>query len=140
MRVNIKRIDPSLPLPEYHSPGAVAFDMYARETTSVAPGVITRIPANLVVETPKGYMLMVKDRSSTAKRKGIFVLVGYVDQDYCGEEDELTIQVYNFTKEPVAIERGDRIAQGAFVKIDIAEWKEMEKMGEKNRGGFGSTG
>ncbi len=140
MRVAIKRIDKTLPLPDYHTPGAVAFDLYARETTTVEPGVIIRIPANLVVETPKGYMLLVKDRSSTAKKKGLFVLVGYVDQDYCGDGDELQIQVYNFSKEPVVVERGERIAQAAFVRIDTAEWNEVDNMGEKNRGGFGSTG
>lgn len=140
MQVKIKRIDKSLPLPEYHTPGAVAFDMYARETITIEPGTVVRIPTNLVVETPKGYMLQVKDRSSTAKRKGIFVLIGYVDQDYCGDNDELQIQVYNFTKEPVVVERGDRIAQAAFVRIDTAEWDEVETMGEKDRGGFGTTG
>ncbi|MEK7084879.1 MAG: dUTP diphosphatase, partial [Patescibacteria group bacterium] len=101
---------------------------------------IVLIPGNVVVETPKGYMLLVKDRSSTAKKKGLFVLVGYVDQDYCGDGDELQIQVYNFSKEPVVVERGERIAQAAFVRIDTAEWNEVDNMGEKNRGGFGSTG
>ena len=37
-------------------------------------------------------------------------------------------------------ERGERIAQGIFVKIERAEWNEVEKIDGASRGGFGSTG
>jgi dUTP pyrophosphatase len=50
------------------------------------------------------------------------------------------IQVYNFSDTEVIIERGERIAQGIFVRIETAEWNEIEKMNNKDRGGFGTTG
>ncbi|HYE60207.1 MAG TPA: dUTP diphosphatase [Candidatus Kapabacteria bacterium] len=140
MQVRIKRIDNTLPLPAYQTTGAVAFDLYARERMEIAPKAIERIPTNVVVEVPKGYMLLVKDRSSTARKKGLLVFPGYVDQDYCGDGDEVLLQVYNFTDSPVVVDKEERIGQGAFVAIDTAEWTEVESMGEKNRGGFGSTG
>lgn len=140
MQVTIKRIDKALPLPEYHTSGAVAFDILARETTVIDPQSIGRVPGNLVVKVPEGYMLLVKDRSSTARKKGLLCTVGFIDQDYCGDNDELLIQYYNFTALPVTIERGERLAQAAFVAIEKAEWREVETMGEKDRGGFGSTG
>lgn len=140
MKIRIKRIDKDLPLPEYHSPGAVAFDLVARVKTEIPPREIGRVPANVVVETPQGYMLFVKDRSSTAKKKGLLCTPGFVDQDYCGEEDELMMQFFNFTDQTVVIERGERLGQGAFMKIEIAEWNEVDKMEKPNRGGFGSTG
>ena len=65
--------------------------------------------------------------------------LGIVDNDYCGEEDELKIQVYNFTDAPVPVERGSRIAQAVFVRVDTAEWNETEQMTRPSRGGFGST-
>lgn len=65
--------------------------------------------------------------------------VGIVDNDYCGEEDELKIQVYNFTDSVVNVERGSRIAQAIFVRVDTAEWNEVEQMSATSRGGFGST-
>ncbi len=65
--------------------------------------------------------------------------VGIVDNDYCGEEDELQIQVYNFTDSVVHVERGSRIAQAIFVRVDTAEWNEVEQMSTASRGGFGST-
>lgn len=140
MLVRIKRIDKKLPLPEYHTKGAVAFDLVAREDTVIEPQSIGRIPANVIVEIPEGYMLLIKDRSSTPRKKGLLATVGYVDQDYCGEEDELTLQFFNFQTVPVKIERGERLGQAAFVRIDKAEWVEVKTMKKSTRGGFGSTG
>lgn len=140
MRVKIKRIDKTLPLPEYHTSGAVAFDLYSRLDMIIKPNTIERLPTNIIVKIPCSYMLQIKDRSSTMKKKGLFCSTGYIDQDYCGERDEILLQVYNFTNEPVNIERGERLGQAAFVRVDTAEWEEVEKMDEINRGGFGSTG
>ena len=66
--------------------------------------------------------------------------VGIIDTDYCGEDDEIKIQVYNFTDSPVKVEKGDRIAQAIFVKVATPEWHEVEQMSDTSRGGFGSTG
>src|SRR3989338_3661486 len=141
MKVKIKRIDKKLPLPKYETSGAVAFDLLARVDSEIAPHSIGRVPANIVVEIPEGFMLLVKDRSSTSARKGLLCAVGFVDQDYCGDEDEITMQFYNFKDEPVLIKKGERIGQAAFVAIAANfEWLEVEKTGRDNRGGFGSTG
>ena len=139
MIVRIKRVDKKLPLPQYESAGAVAFDLTARQTVEIAPNDIGRVPVNVVVEIPKGYMLLIKDRSSTAKKKRLLTTVGFIDQDFCGDGDELQLQFYNFHKEPVIVERGERLGQAAFVRVDIAEWLEVKTMNKKTRGGFGST-
>lgn len=140
MRVNIKRIDKSFPLPEYHTEGAVAFDLYSRIDAVIQPKSLERLPTNIIIEIPKGYMLEVKDRSSTLKRKGLLVSTGYIDNDFHGEEDEILLQVYNLTDNDVKIEKGERLGQGVFIKVDKAEWEEVEKMKEIGRGGFGTTG
>lgn len=139
MKVKIKRIDKDLPLPKYETPGAVAFDVLVRETTTIEPNAIGRVPTNIIVETPEGYMLLLKDRSSTAKKKGLICTPGFIDQDFCGENDEIMLQFYNFQKEAVTLERGERLGQAAFVRVDIAEWEEVDKMEKTDRGGFGST-
>lgn len=143
MKVKISRIDPTLPMPAYQTSGAGAFDLYARETVRVLPNEIVRIPSNLVVGTPRGYFLLLALRSSTPKKKpGLIVPhgIGIVDSDYCGPEDEVLIQVQNVGDTAVVIERGERFAQGAFVKIDQAQFIESGATIGKNRGGFGSTG
>jgi dUTP pyrophosphatase len=141
LSVNIKRIDPALPLPTYATTGSVGFDLICREDTEVAPSRLARIPGNVIVETPPGYMLLLTMRSSTAKRKGLLIPngVGIIDQDYCGEGDELMVSVYNFRDEMVSVLRGERIAQGIFVPVARVTWNEVGQMGY-GRGGFGSTG
>ena len=142
MNVRIKRIDPTLPLPIYETKGSVGFDLVARKGMTIAPGSIELIPSNVIVEVPEGHMLVVASRSSTPRKKGLTPPHGFgiIDHDYCGPEDEVKIQVYNFSSESVIIERGEKIAQGVFVRIDKFEWEEVEKMENKNRGGFGTTG
>ena len=141
MKVKIKRLDKDLPLPQYETGGSVGFDLLCRELVTVAPQTVTLIPANVIVETPPGYMLMVTLRSSTPRKRGLLIPhgVGVIDLDYCGEGDEIQIQIYNFTDQPVRVERGDKIAQGIFMRVDTAEWSEVSEMGSETRGGFGST-
>jgi dUTP pyrophosphatase len=142
MKVRIKRVDRGLPLPAYQTAGAVGCDLYARLATEVAPHSLARVPANVIIQTPPGYMFLVASRGSTPFRKGLMLAngVGIGDQDFCGPEDEYHIAVYNFTAEAVVVERGERIAQGIFVPVAIAEWVEMDDADQPTRGSFGSTG
>jgi dUTP pyrophosphatase len=141
LQVTIKRIDKDLPLPTYATAGSVGFDLLCREDTEIAPRTIELIPSNVIVRIPEGYMLMLTLRSSTPRRKGLLIPngVGIIDQDYCGEGDELKVQVLNFREEAVLVKRGERIAQGIFVPIQRVTWSEVDEMGQ-GRGGFGSTG
>ena len=141
LQVTIKRIDTSLPLPTYATAGSVGFDLVCREDTEVAPRKLGYIPGNVIVQTPPGYMLLLTMRSSTPRRKGLLIPhgVGIIDQDYCGDGDELMVQVYNFRDEAITVQRGERIAQGLFVPVLQVVWNEVESVG-KGRGGFGSTG
>ena len=142
MKVKIKRIDKTLPLPVYETEGSVGFDLIARENVRVHSGAIELIPANVIIEVPSGHMLMLASRSSTPRTKGVMQPhgIGIIDLDYCGPEDEIKIQVYNFTEEVQEIKRGDKIAQGVFVKIDRPSFEEVDEISRKSRGGFGSTG
>lgn len=141
LRVAIKRIDTDLPLPTYATAGSVGFDLPCREDTEIAPRTVALIPSNVIVRIPAGYMLMLTLRSSTPLRKGLLIPngVGIIDQDYCGEGDELRVQVFNFRDEAVMVKRGERIAQGIFIPVTRVSWDEVDEMG-KGRGGFGSTG
>ena len=141
MKVKIQRLDKSLPLPVYETDGSVGFDLVAREDTQIKPGTIELVPSNCVVEVPKGYMLVVASRSSTPRKKGLTPPHGFgiIDHDYCGPEDEIKIQVYNFSDQVVTVTKGDKIAQGVFVRIDKFEWEEVDNIKDDSRGGFGST-
>lgn len=142
MKVKIFRKDSTIPLPAYKTPGSVAFDLAASQDTTIPPHEIRLIPTGLVICTPPGHMLLVATRSSTPMKKGLMLAngIGIVDQDFCGPEDEIRIQVYNFTDQPVEIKKGDRLAQGLFLKLDRVKWEEVNTLSPKSRGGFGSTG
>jgi dUTP pyrophosphatase len=141
MEIKIKRVDKSLPLPRYETNGAAGFDLLARQETTIKPGNICLIPANIIVETPHDYMLQISSRSSSPRKKGLSMPhgIGVIDSDYSGNGDEIMVQVYNFTNSETTVERGEKIAQGVFVKINHAVWHEVEDMQKVTRGGFGST-
>jgi len=143
MKVSIKRIDFTLPLPKYHTSGSVAFDLYARVTITAKPFEPIVVPANIIVKVPSNYVLILASRSSTPKKKSLMIAnsIGIIDQDYHGETDEIGVQVLNFSKKNVLIKKGERIAQAMLVKIaKVSEFVEANKMNSKSRGGFGSTG
>lgn len=141
MNVKIQRLDKSLPLPVYETQGSVGFDLLAREDTTIESGAIVLIPSNIIVECPNGYMLAVASRSSTPRKKGLTMPHGFgvIDKDYCGPEDEIKIQVYNFTDKAVTIHKGDKIAQGLFIRVDTFTFEEVDQIKDDSRGGFGST-
>jgi dUTP pyrophosphatase len=141
MKIRIKRFDKKLPLPQRKSPGAVAFDLAARETVEIRPGTVGYIPLNIAVETPVDHFLLLAARSSTHKRGLIMANgIGIVDPDFRGDSDEIRAAYYNFSAVPVVVEKGERIAQGTFVPVAALAWEEVEDFGNPDRGGFGSTG
>jgi dUTP pyrophosphatase len=141
IEVEIHRVDAALPLPRYATPGSVGFDLLCRVETTVAPGAIAFLPSNVIVRTPPGYALLIVPRSSTARRTGLVFPhgMGVIDQDYCGPDDEILVQVQNTRAEPVTVARGERIAQGLFVPVATASWREVARPDQPSRGGFGST-
>ena len=142
MKISIQRVDKTLPLPKYESAGAVCFDVITRETTVIEPNAMVLIPGNVIVKVPEGFALVIAPRSSMPRKKNLVFphSIGILDQDYHGPEDELKVQVQNIGDQPVTVERGERIAQAMFMKVEKAEWEEVESHGAETRGGFGSTG
>ncbi|MEK7590130.1 MAG: dUTP diphosphatase [Patescibacteria group bacterium] len=141
MKVKVRRIDKSLPLPSYGTGGSAGLDCFVREATIIPPGELAYIPLNICVQPPKNHFVLIAARSSLPKR-GLFLAngIGIGDEDYSGDEDEYKAQVYNYTDKPVTIEKGERIIQLIFLPYDKVEWNEVESLGNNNRGGFGTTG
>ena len=142
MNITISRVDMDLPLPEYHTSGAVGFDLVARVTTVIPANSFAIVPNNVIVSIPHGYMLLVASRSSTLKKKGLMIGngVGIIDQDYHGPEDELKTLFFNPSNTDIVVERGERWSQAVFVRIDVATFHEEDASNRATRGGFGTTG
>lgn len=141
MKIRVKRFDSTMPLPKRHSERAAAFDLPAREAVTIPARQVGYIPLNVALETPAGHFLLIAARSS-AHKKGIMLAngIGIGDPDYSGDNDEYKAVVYNFTDKSVTVEKGERIAQGMFVRSEEWEWDEVTHLGNESRGGFGSTG
>src|SRR4029434_243424 len=114
MRLKITRLDPTLPLPGYGTSEAAGFDLAASHDIVIQPGQIALVRTGLIIEVPAGHFLGIFDRSSTALQRRLLVAngVGVIDPDYSGPNDEVMVQVLNFTQADVQVRRGDRLAQG----------------------------
>lgn len=141
MQISIRRLSPDVPLPEYKTAGACAFDIAVMESTTLPPGGRAMLPTGLVVQVPPGHVLILAPRSSNAK-KGVRLGngIGIIDQDYCGPNDQLFAALHNFGDQPYVIEKGERILQGMIVPVVRAEFNEQTELTGTDRGGFGTTG
>lgn len=139
--IKVKLFDKSLPMPEYKTRHAVAYDLYLRKTTEVVPGKVVLAPLNVAVELPRGHLAILAARSSLFKL-GVMAAngIGVIDEDYRGDEDEYMLPLLNFTKKKVLLKRGERIAQVIVLKYQRVKFRKVEKLANKSRGGFGSTG
>jgi len=145
VRVKIKQ-DPraaDLPLPAYMSEGASGMDLPAcvEEPVVIQPGHRRLIPTGLYVSIPRGHEAQIRPRSGLALKHGITLLnsPGTIDSDYRGE---ICIILANLGDAPFTIQRGDRIAQMVFAKVERVELQPVEEIDEtpRNAGGFGHTG
>jgi len=141
MNIRIKRVDKTLPIPEYKTKGAAGFDLYTRNTITIKPRDIAYIPLNVILEIPAGTWIMLLPRSS-AHKLGITAAnsIGVGDADFCGDNDEYHFAAFNFTDKEVTVERGTRIAQMILVNYSQVNFEEVESFNRESRGGFGSTG
>jgi len=142
MRLKIRRLDPTVPLPTYGTDEAAGFDLASAHDVLVAPGQIALVRTGVVIEVPTGHFLGIFARSSTPLKRGLMVAngVGVIDPDYSGPNDEVMVQVLNFTSAEVRIARGDRIAQAIVLPAPRVSWQEVTEIREATRGGFGATG
>jgi len=125
-KVYITRINKGIPLPQYQTDGAVAFDLCAAENISILPGTSTHIHTGLIIDArgvPNAH-IQVFPRSSLFKHKKLLLAnsSGIIDRDYCGPQDEIQLFVFapltrehvlgfESLYEPIQIRKGERLAQ-----------------------------
>jgi dUTP pyrophosphatase len=140
--IQLRRIDPDLPLPSYAHPGDAGADLHAAEEVELAPGARAAVRTGVALAIPDGYVGLVHPRSGLAARLGVTVLnaPGTVDAGYRGEI--LVILVNHDRTEPVKISRGDRIAQLVVQRVERARFQVVDDLDDTARGagGHGSTG
>lgn len=137
MKIRIKRFNKTLPLPEAE-PDAAGFDLFCRETVTIKPRSVALVPVNNAIAVPKNHFLLLAVRSSTPLKKGLMLAngIGIVDPFYCGDKDEIKVQLFNYTDAPVAVREGEALTQGLLVKHEAVEWEEVQSLGTDGHGGY----
>lgn len=104
-------------------------------------GELKLVKLGFRIKLPQGWECQMRSRSSiVTKYKVMFALgVGTIDTDYRGE---IMIPLINLDNTIVKLERGTKISQMVFKKIDkvILEEGTVNTNTERGDGGFGSTG
>ncbi|MFF5791299.1 dUTP diphosphatase [Paeniglutamicibacter sp. NPDC012692] len=140
--IALRMLDPELPVPSYAHEGDAGADLCAREDVTLAPGERVLVPTGVSIALPLGYVGLIHPRSGLATKHGLTVVnaPGTVDAGYRGE---LKVTLLNTdVRTPIALKRGDRIAQLVIQKVERATFIQVEELDETVRGagGFGSTG
>lgn len=129
-------------LPERSTKHSAGYDFFCPEDTVCKSHQITMVKTGVKAYMKDDETLLLFNRSSNPKKKGLIILngVGVVDADYVDNQDnegEIAGLFYNMLDEDVILESGDKMMQGIFVKYAVTDDDNAEG---KREGGFGSTG
>lgn len=116
-------------------------DLRAACRVELKAGEFKLIPLGIAIELPKGYEAHVVPRSSTYKNFGILQVnsMGIIDESYCGDNDQWFFPA--LAMRDTIIEVNDRICQFRIMEHQPQiEFTERKELGNKDRGGHGSTG
>jgi dUTP pyrophosphatase len=142
MKLEIKRIDPDLPLPSYARDGDAGLDLSSAEDAVLKPGERVVVPTGFAIAIPEGHAGFVHARSGRAFKEGLALpnAPGLIDAGYRGELKVLLVNLD--PAEPIYIQRGEKIAQLVVQRVEGAELEEVAELPLSTRGdgGFGSTG
>ena len=137
--IQIKKIA-DVKTPSYAHKGDSGVDLYSTEECILEPMERKLIATGIKIAIPYGYEAQIRPKSGLALQ-GISHAncVGTIDSSYRGE---IKIPVINLGKNPYRIERGKKIGQMVFAKVEEATFKEVQELEEttRNEQGFGSTG
>lgn len=139
MKLLVKRLDPRAVVPKFQHMGDAGADLVITDGGLLEPGEGRDFPVGLAVESPLGYFFIIHPRSSTLRKRGLFVHVGIIDSGYRGP---LYIFVRNDGKHTVHVEDGARLAQMILLPMLQPIIEVVEELSDSDRGGagFGSTG
>ena len=141
LKVQVLPHGEGLDLPAYATPSAAGLDLRAAEPCTLEPMARRAVPTGIRIAIPPGWEAQIRPRSGLALRQGLSIpnAPGTIDSDYRGE---LKVLLINLGLEPIAIERGMRIAQMVMAPAPQAIIECTDDLDETIRGesGFGSTG
>ena len=116
-------------------------DLRCAKEVQMKAGEFCLIPLGVAMQLPEGFEAHVVPRSSTFKNFGIIQTnhTGIIDESYCGDNDQWFMPAYALRDTEIHVI--DRICQFRIVEHQPQlAFEETEELGNRDRGGLGSTG
>ena len=130
-----------LPLPSRQTAGSAGYDLASAEEAELQPLERRLFATGFAIAVPEGWECQLRPRSGLALRHGVTLpnTPATIDSDYRGE---LKVALVNLGPEPYRVERGMRIAQMVFARVEAPALVPVAQLPPTTRGagGFGSTG
>lgn len=135
----VYKLVPNAIIPTRGTPYAAGLDLYAVEDALVTHGKVTMVKTGIAIAFDADHYARIAPRSGLAVKQGVHTMAGVVDCDYRGE---IMVALTTIHTNPVAIKKGERIAQLIMERCSIMPVYEVGVLPETARGaaGFGSTG
>lgn len=123
-------------MPTRAHPWDAGLDLYAMEDAEVVGSKVFDTGVHL--EIPEGCVGLLKSKSGLNVRHNL-VGEGVIDAHYTGS---IKVKLYNHSKIPYEVRRGDKISQLVIVTCLLPELELVDALEDTDRGdgGFGSTG
>lgn len=132
------KLDKGAFMPEYAHEQDAGADLRSPVSAIIMEGDSVTIDTGVHVEIPNGYVGMLKSKSGLNVKQSL-VCEGVIDSGYTGS---IRVKMYNHGYGTRRICKGDKITQLVIMPIYHANFEQVEKLEETERGdnGFGSTG
>lgn len=139
VRDEMRKTIGDITLPTRGTSNAMAYDFYANDTYVVAPGEIAKVWTDVKAYMKDNECLILNVRSSMGGKFMLANTSGWIDSDYYSNESNdgnIGVFLKNISDVTLEINKGDRIAQGAFFNFLVADNGNTDTV---RTGGFGST-
>ncbi len=131
-------LDEGATMPAYAHEDDAGMDLISAEINTVPAHSRQTFKTGVHMAIPKGYFGAIRAKSGLLRKHGI-ICSGTVDCSYTGE---IMVTLVNTSDTDYQVFKGDKIAQMILIPYHHAQFVQVDKLDETERGdnGFGSTG
>ena len=138
--LKVKKLFFDAQVPQKAHTGDLGYDLFSLGVKTIFPGNTELVGTGICVQFPEGYGALIRDRSSVATKRNLFVVAGVIDNGYTGE---IKVALHNAGEDVQRIGPGEKIAQLILiptVDFGVELVNEITSNDGRKDNGFGSTG
>ena len=140
VKEDMRRTDGEITLPTRATSKSMGYDFYSNSRYVVEPNKIVKIWTDVKAFMQDDECLILNVRSSMGGKFMLANTQGCIDGDYYSNESNdgnIGVFLKNISNETLVIEKGDRVAQGVFMRYLVVDFD--QPLSTVRKGGFGST-